>query len=258
MRILIIEDEIPASTGLVDTLNEIDPQIIVAGILQTRLDVQQRLESYSGKVDLIFMDIHLYGENILTFLPELSIPAPIIFVTAYDQYLVDTLSHTSLDYILKPIFKEKIQKSLAKYENIRKYFQQDYDYLMKQLSHRQKKIRSRVLLKKGTDYLYCRVENVAFFYSELKLIFLVDFQGQKHLTDFKTLTLVEEELDASQFFRANRRFIINVNAIKIIRPLDRVKLSVELNVKVPEAVVISQENTSRFKNWVASQDDLTI
>jgi DNA-binding LytR/AlgR family response regulator len=258
MRILIIEDEIPASTELVAILNQINPLISIEGILQTKDDVQQRLASYTGKIDLIFMDIHLQGENILASLPELKIPAPIIFVTGYDEYLADAFCHTSLDYILKPINKEKIQKALARYSHITKYFRQDYDYLINQLSQRQKKTRTRILLKKGMDFHFCRIEDVAYFYSEFKLIFLFDFQGQKHLTDFKTLTLLEEELDPSVFYRANRRFIININAIKIIKPLDRVKLTVELTVKVPELVIISQENASSFKNWVASQDDLKI
>ena len=258
MRILIIEDEIPARDELVSILHQIDPLITIEGILQTKDAVRQHLESYHGRIDLIFMDIHLQGENILTILPELTIPAPIIFVTAFDEYLAETLSHTSLDYILKPVNKERIQKSLAKYADIRKYFRQDYDYLINQLTQNKKKTRTRILLKRGTDFYYCRIEDVAYFYSEFKLIFLFDFHGQKHLTDFKTLTLLEEELDPSLFYRANRRFIININAIKIIKPLDRVKLSVELTVKVPETVIISQENASLFKNWVASQDDLKI
>lgn len=258
MRVLIIEDEIPASTELISVLKQIDSLVIIEDVLQTMQDVKQRLESFKGKIDIIFMDIQLQGENILSTLPELALPAPIIFVTAYDDYLIDTLQHTTLDYILKPINKEKIQKSLSKYADIRKHFFQDYDYLLKQLSQRPKKIRSRILLKKGTDFHFCRIEDVAYFYSEFKLIFLIDFQGQKHLTDIKTLSILEEELDPSIFYRANRRFIININAIKKFKPLDRVKLTVELIVKVPEEVIISQENASDFKNWIASKDDLGI
>jgi DNA-binding LytR/AlgR family response regulator len=86
----------------------------------------------------------------------------------------------------------------------------------------------------------------------------MDFQGQKHLTDIKTLSILEEELDPSIFYRANRRFIININAIKKFKAFDRVKLMVELIVKVPEEVIISQENASYFKNWIASKDDLGI
>jgi DNA-binding LytR/AlgR family response regulator len=256
MRVIIIEDEIPASTELITVLKQIEPLIIIKDVLQTMQDVEQRLESYVGKIDLIFMDIQLQGVNILASLPGLVVPAPIIFVTAYDDYLVETLQHTSIDYILKPINKEKIQKSLSKYADIKKHFVQDYDYLLKQLSHRQKKIRSRILLKKGNDFHFCRIEDVAYFYSEFKLIFLIDFQEQKHLTDIKTLSLLEEEIDPLIFYRANRKFIININAIKKFRPVDRVKLSVELMVKVPEEVIISQENASDFKKWIASRDEL--
>jgi DNA-binding LytR/AlgR family response regulator len=256
MRIIIIEDEIPASTELSTILKELDPLVNIIDVLQTMQDVRQRLESYKGKADLIFMDLQLQGENILTTLPELSVPAPIIFVTAYDDYLVETMQYSSLDYILKPVNKEKVQKALHKYEDIKKHFLKDYDHLLKKYSQQQKKTRSRILLKKGTDFHFCRIEDVAYFYSEFKLVFLVDFQGQKHLTDIKTLGILEEEIDPLIFYRANRKFIININAIKKFKVLDRVKLSVELSVKVPEEVIISQENASYFKNWIASKGDL--
>ncbi|MDB5232392.1 MAG: response regulator transcription factor [Chitinophagaceae bacterium] len=255
MRILIIEDEIPAATELINILKQLDPLVVIEGVLPTMLDVKQSLETYNGKIDLIFMDIQLQGENILETLPEFEIPAPIIFVSAYDDYLIDALQHTSLDYILKPINKEKIQKALSKYTDIKKHFLQGYDYLLKQLAERTKKTRSRILYKKGTDFHFCRIEDVAYFYSEFRLIFLVDFREQKHLTDIKTLNILEEELDTRIFYRANRKFIININAIKKFRLLDRVKLAVELTVKVPEEVIISQENAPYFKNWIASKGD---
>jgi DNA-binding LytR/AlgR family response regulator len=195
MRILIIEDELPASTELITILSQIDPAVVIRDVLRTIQDVNDRLESYSGKIDLIFMDIQLQGENILETLPKLQIPAPIIFVTGYDEYIIDTLQHASVGYILKPINREKIEKALLKYADIRKYFLQGYDHLLKQLGERSKKTLSRILLKKGADFHFCRIEEVAYFYSEFKLVFLVDFQGQKHLTDFRTLNVLEEELD---------------------------------------------------------------
>jgi DNA-binding LytR/AlgR family response regulator len=257
MRVLIIEDEIPASTELISVLKQIDPLVIIEEVMQTMEDVKQRIASYKGRIDVIFMDIQLQGENILSALPELALPAPIIFVTAYDDFLIDALQYTSLDYVLKPINKEKIQKSLSKYADIKKHFSQDLEFLLKSFTQQPKKIRSRILLKKGTDFHFCRIADVAYFYSEFKLIFLVDFQGQKHLTDIKTLTILEEELDPLIFYRANRKFIININSIKKFKPLDRVKLSVELIVKVPEEIIISQENASYFKNWIATKDELS-
>lgn len=127
------------------------------------------------------------------------------------------------------------------------------EYLQKPLSQVQIKPRSRVLLRKGTDFHFCRIQDVAYFYSSSGLIFLIDFQGQKHLTDFKKLNILEEETDASLFFRVNRKFIININAIKKFKTLNRVKLTVELTVAVPEEIIISQENASEFKNWIASE-----
>jgi DNA-binding LytR/AlgR family response regulator len=253
MRILIIEDEIPASTDLATTLREIQPAIIIKDVLRTLEDVKQKLESFNGEVDLIFMDIQLQGENILETLRELSIPAPIVFVTGYDEYITEALQYASLDYILKPISKEKVQKSLLKYEDIKKHFLQGYDHFVKQMADGPKKRLTRILLRKGTEFHFCRIEDVAYFYLKFKLVFLVDFQGQKHLTDFKTLNFLEEGLDPMTFYKANRWIIININAIKKFRQVDRVKLSVELSVKVPDEIIISQGNVANFKDWVAAR-----
>jgi DNA-binding LytR/AlgR family response regulator len=258
MRVLIIEDEIPAAAELTRVLKQIDPTIVVLNVIQTIEDLKEQLGNSQGQLDLIFMDIQLQGKNVLASLAELEIRTPIIFVTAYDEYLIEALQHTSLDYILKPISREKIQKSLAKYADIKKHFANEYDILLRQLATQSKRIRSRILLKKGADFHFCRIEDVAYFYSEFKLIFLVDFQGQKHLTDIKTLNTLEEEVEPGVFYRANRRFIININAIKKFKHVDRVKLFVELIVKVPEEIIISQENASSFKNWIASKNDASI
>ena len=255
MRILIIEDELPASNELIAVLKQVEPLISVEAVLQTVHDVRERLSLFEGKVDLIFMDIQLQGISILSALPELSLPAPAIFVTAYDEFLVDALQHTSLDYILKPVDKEKIQKALYKYAEIRKHFFSGYEFLLQQLAHKQKKRRSRILLRKGPEFHFCRIEDVAYFYSEFKLVFLVDFKGQKHLTDLKTLNALEEELDPYLFYRANRKFIVNINAIKKFRSHDRVKLLVELVLKAPEDIIISQDSAAAFKNWISSKND---
>jgi DNA-binding LytR/AlgR family response regulator len=81
-------------------------------------------------------------------------------------------------------------------------------------------------------------------------VFLVDKDGKKYMAHASNLTDLMLQLNKRIFFRANRKYIVNINFIKKYKPFDRVKVEVELCVHSPELVVISQENSSSFKHWI--------
>ena len=88
--------------------------------------------------------------------------------------------------------------------------------------------------------------------TDRKLIFLVDKDGRKFMAHANNLTDLMSQLNRKIFFRANRKYIININFIRKYKPFDRVKVEVELFIQSPETVVISQENSSSFKHWIES------
>ena len=98
-----------------------------------------------------------------------------------------------------------------------------------------------------------KLDDVTYFFTEHKLVFLVDKDNKKFLTECKNLTELTEMIDKKIFYRANRKYVINVNFIKRFKPLDKVKISVELILELPEEIVISQENAADFKNWIQKQ-----
>jgi DNA-binding LytR/AlgR family response regulator len=100
------------------------------------------------------------------------------------------------------------------------------------------------------EFQTVRVEDIGYFFTEHKLIFLVDKDNRKYLAEKSNLSELEEELDRKIFYRANRKYIINANYVKRFKPLERSKISVELVLPVTEEIIISQENSASFKKWI--------
>ena len=112
-----------------------------------------------------------------------------------------------------------------------------------------KKKRSRLIAQRGSENFALRLEDIAFFYTENKIVFVIDCLGKKYICD-KNLSELEEELDKNTFFRANRQFIINVNFIRGFRIYEKVKLQVYMIISHNNPIIISQEMSPVFKKWI--------
>jgi len=247
MKVLIVEDERPASENLVEELLAIDENIdVVAGC--NSVDETVRWLNRNPQPDLILMDIQLsYGLSFNIF-KACEVTCPVIFTTAYDKYLTQAFEYSSIDYLLKPISQDKLKNAIKKYKTLRSHFvnSQEPEYL----NHNDRK-RSRILVRKGVEFQAVRVEDAGYFFTEHKLIFLVDKENRKYMAEKSNLSELEEELDRSIFYRANRKYIINANYIRRFKPLERSKISVELTLPINEEIIISQENSASFKKWIA-------
>lgn len=112
-----------------------------------------------------------------------------------------------------------------------------------------KKRRMRLIAHRGAENFALRMEELAFFYTENKIVFVFDSLGKKYICD-KNLSELEEELDENIFFRANRQYIINVNFIKGFRIYEKVKLWVDMIIANHQPIIISQEMAPVFKKWI--------
>lgn len=251
MKTVIIEDEKPAVEHLLFELKQIDSSIEIAGIFSS---VKESIEWFNAPntCDIILMDIHLSDGLSFNIFQNTSIQCPVIFITAYDKYLTDAFKYNSLDYILKPVSPDALKNAIKKYKTLQTHFTANYSSFMEYLGSIEKK-KSRILVKKGTEFQMVKLDDVAYFFTEHKLVFLVDKDNKKFLTECKNLTELTDMVDKKVFYRANRKYVINVNFIKRFKPLDKVKISVELILEIPEEIIISQENAADFKNWIQKQ-----
>jgi DNA-binding LytR/AlgR family response regulator len=119
-----------------------------------------------------------------------------------------------------------------------------------QLQREPERIRNRVIVRKGNEHLSLLLNDVALFYSENKIAFLIDKDGREYMTD-RNLTDLENKLDPSTFFRANRQYIVNINFIKSFKTFERSKIWVNLTIANEEhKIIISQETAPYFRRWI--------
>ena len=99
------------------------------------------------------------------------------------------------------------------------------------------------------DYVSIKTDDIAYFYATHKLVCMVDNKNQKYILD-QSLAEIEKQLDPSCFYRINRKYFVNQNAIKKIKSYPKSKLQLELEPAVSDEIIISQENVAAFKEWM--------
>ncbi|HLV24268.1 MAG TPA: LytTR family DNA-binding domain-containing protein [Moheibacter sp.] len=252
MKILICEDEKPTAERLIRLLHEYDASIQVVSVLSS---VGKALEWFSEneQPDLIFQDIELSDGNCFLIFEKIEITSPIIFTTAYSDYVLKSFSQNSIDYIVKPYDFPDLQKAMEKFEKIKKAFQlPDKSVLEKILNNTGKK--SRFLVKLGDFYKTIQAEEIACVNSEEGLSVAYLFSGEKYLLDISLNDLMSE-LETRLFFRINRSMIVNFQSIQSIQQWFTGRLKLELNPKIQEIlsqqnIIVSRSRAGEFKEWL--------
>src|SRR5438105_4702915 len=121
MKIVIIEDEKPAAESLQQYIQSIDSSLEVLEVL-TSVQASISWLQKQPMPDLLFMDIELTDGLSFTIFDHCKITCPVIFTTAYDEYWQEAFEHNSIDYLLKPVKKEKLEAALKKYHLLRQHF----------------------------------------------------------------------------------------------------------------------------------------
>lgn len=238
MRVVIIEDEKPAAQKLQKAIIKCNGNIEVAAILNSTKDATAWLRE-NPLPELIFMDIELSDGLSFSIFEKVPITCPVIFTTAYDEYWQEAFEHNSIDYLLKPVLQEKLETALKKYETLKKYFTLNYQKLQ-QWQSENNEYKKRFLVKRGADYISIKTEDIPYFYATHKLVCMVDNKNQKFILD-QSLADIEKRLDPSQFYRVNRRYLVNMTAIKLMKTYPKGKLKLEVTPPVSEDIIVAQE-----------------
>ena len=248
MKVLLIEDEKPALDNLIQCILNTDSSIEIAGTTSRVAESINWLQK-NPQPDLILMDIELSDGISFNIFNKHPVLCPVIFTTAYNKYLTQAFEYNSIDYLLKPIDLNKLSNTLRKYKNLKQYFINNYASLSNYLNN-PKKAKSRIIVKKGTEFQTVKTDDIAYFFTEHKLVFAVDKDNKKYLCEISSLGETEEIVDSKVFFRVNRKYIVNANYIIKFRIVDKSKISIELQVLPPEEIIVSQENAPVFKRWI--------
>ena len=250
LHTIIIEDEKHAMQSLQHALAEIAPAIAIEATLST---VQEGIEYLSAPTaaNIIFSDVQLPDGLSFEIFNKTNINIPVIFVTGYNEFIMNAFEYNSIDYLLKPVSAAELSKALNKYHKLEKHFiARSNENLQKFMQTFHNKQRSRIVVRRGTAHVSLRLEEVVLFYTENKIVYVIDQYGKKYLCD-KNLSELELELDKSLFFRANRQYIVNLNFIKGFKGYEKVKLQVDLTLPdLDHCIIISQETAPAFRKWI--------
>lgn len=254
MKVLIIEDEIPAQRLLKDTLAEINAEIEVMGCLNSVASAVAWFIS-NPHPEIVLLDIQLSDGLSFEIFKHVNVESMIIFTTAYDEYTLQAFKVNSLDYLLKPIEKEQLQAALEKYHNYSRQFLTernsgiDYDELASVIKTEKTEFRKRFVIQSHESFFYLPVEQIAFFYTLQGITFAVTFEKKEYPVNFSLGSLFEQ-LDPGKFFKVNRQIIINIESIKRVHSYFSGKLKLETQPSHSEDIVIGKDKAADFKRWL--------
>jgi two-component system response regulator LytT len=251
MNVVIVEDEHLAASKLEKMILKYDAEI----------EILEKLDSVGSAVlwlknndapDLIFLDIQLTDGTSFDIIKEVEINYPAIFTTAYDQYALDAFKVQSIDYLIKPICQEKLENSMEKLKKMKGSLSPkslDYSQILNAVNRISKDYKSRFLVKSGSVMKSVNVEEIAYFYSEDKLVFLKTRTSQRFIIS-ETLDELENILNPSDFFRVNRQYILNFEVIQKVHPHFNGRLKIVFTPAPEEDIYISNRRATPFKEWM--------
>lgn len=248
-RYLIVEDERLACQELKRMMGDLRPEYILAGSTGTVAETISFLNN--NEVDLIMLDIRLSDGDCFEIFNHVKVSKPIIFTTAYDEHAIRAFKLNSIDYLLKPIEEEELSIALNKFEEIHQAQESFYNYNKLEDALPQR-IKNRFLVQKGESYFYVESNDIAFFYSEDKVVFIHTFSDKRYIIDY-TLDKLEKYLDSISFFRVSRNCIANIKAISKISKYFNSRLKLSFQPECPHEVLVSRVRIPDFLRWV---DDL--
>ncbi|MDC8003555.1 LytTR family DNA-binding domain-containing protein [Aureisphaera galaxeae] len=250
MNVLIIEDEKPSARRLQRMLE------------RQNVDVDTMLHSVGESVewfannphpDLIFLDIQLSDGLSFEIFDEVEVSSAIIFTTAFDEYALQAFKLNSIDYLLKPIDEEELEAAVEKYKARapqQQNVQLNFDDIKKLLTNPvEREYKKRFTTKIGQHIKMIPVDEIECFYSENKGTYAHTVDGRDYLLD-TTLENLEGEISPEVFFRINRKFYVNINAIRDIISYTNSRLQLKLNSYKEQDVIVAREKVKDFKLWL--------
>ncbi|MFT7054451.1 MAG: DNA-binding LytR/AlgR family response regulator [Candidatus Endobugula sp.] len=258
MKVFIIEDEIPAAEKMHRLIKRYDESIEILG---QAMSIKQSVAwlSEGHEVDLLFMDIQLTDGLSFDIFKKIKVEVPVIFTTAYNEYAIAAFKANGIDYLLKPITFDALTESIDKFKNLKARLNEtaqvpiapiDLQSALQMLSRREYK--NRFMVKIGEHIRSVTTDTIALFYAEGRNAYIVTVEGKRLIIDYKLETL-EEMLDPKNFFRVNRTFVLEINAIKDVLVYSNSRLKVMLNVNFDKEIIVSRERVSDFKTWFDGQ-----
>jgi DNA-binding LytR/AlgR family response regulator len=255
MKALIIEDEEIIARVLQDKIKTVAGDVSIIEVLPS-LKTARKWFLNNAEPDLVFMDIQLGDGVSFELFNQYTLTCPIVFTTAYDEYAIRAFKVNGVDYLLKPIDEDELKRAIDKCRTIiesKNQFPADIQQLVQSLANPQQvkqQYKEKFIVNARNQWVPINVSDIACFTKEA-INYLYMFNGEKFMLDFTSLEDVEELLDTKYFYRANRQYIIHIDAIKSVKPTEDGKLTIRLKEPLHKMEIdMSRLKAPTFKKWL--------
>lgn len=263
MNVVVIEDERLTAQRLTLLIKRYDSAINIVteiGSVEDALSWFSENKVAADKIDLIFMDIHLEDGDSFQIIKDLELKIPVIFTTAFDEYMIKAFKVNSIDYLLKPISFEELSAAIDKYKSLRVMLGGQNATISNEallnlntfLSAIEKPsggYKERFMITVGTKIRTVRTADIAYFFLEEKVVLLTTFDNLILPVDY-SLDKLMQTIDPREFFRVNRQFIVSLTSIQLVHTYSAGKLKLDLKPKPKQEVFVSGDRITEFKDWL--------
>jgi DNA-binding LytR/AlgR family response regulator len=246
LRVVIIEDEPIAASRLEKMLEKLYREVELVSQPDSVKSSVEFFKNNTETIDFVFMDIHLSDGKSFQIFEQVDVDVPIIFTTAYDEYALKAFEVNSIDYLLKPIKEQDLKKAIEKWNILSKT--RNHVEENKSISNIFNK-QSRIVVRYGSVIKAIEITEAAYFYTSQKVTFMVLKSGEALPID-ENLDELESILDAKEFFRINRQYIVSFSAIDSMVAYTKSRVKLNLKPLAEEETIVSTERSSDFKKWL--------
>lgn len=255
MNVLIIEDESRAANRMIRLLNEIDSSLNIVANLESVKEGVAYLNVHTP--DLIISDVQLADGLSFEIYKTIPPKCPIIFTTAYDQYAIQAFETNGIDYLLKPIEQERLDKALQKLKRLASENKSENkaQFNLEQLleislnQSKKKAYKARFMIKVGDKIKAIPVSEIDAFYSMEKGTYLHTKAGRNYVLEYSLEQLINM-VNPNDFFKINRKFIIHIDAPQEIIAHSNSRLKLVLKGFENESIIVAREKVRQFKAWL--------
>ncbi len=254
INVVIIEDEAPARRKLNRFLEEVNEKVTVISELTT---VEEAISFFrtAPEIDLILSDIELLDGNAFGIYSEVKITCPIIFTTAYNQFLMDAFESNGIDYLLKPFSVTRFQKAWDKFLRLRHSGREQTEFtatlnqLLNSFQADNISFKKRFAVNTAKETYFIETSQIQYFKAEDGVVMAIDQNNKNHLLAAATLKSVEDQLNPEDFFRINRSEIVHKLFVESIERYNKNTLAVKLKHQ-KNHLITSQQTTALFRHWI--------
>jgi two-component system, LytTR family, response regulator len=250
IKTLIVDDEQPARDELAFLLKSFT-DLEIAGQGKNGVEAVSLIRELEPQ--LVFLDVQmpgLDGMGVVKRLLEKKVPLPIfVFVTAYEHYAVHAFEVNALDYLLKPLSRARLEKTVAKVRRVietARTSSEKLDRLVQMVEERPAVQKTRLTVKSGGRLFLVDSDEVIFAAIEDGVISIVtkDLEGQ---SNFRTVEELQAVLDPNTFWRVHRSFLVNINRVKEIVPWFKSSYQLKMDDRKQTEIPVSRAQTRKLR-----------